>query len=53
VSVPVSAEIGADALKATGRLSVKQTDYGIKPVSVGGVVAVKDALNITFTIVAR
>ena len=53
VSAPVSAEISADALKATGRLTVKQTDYGIKPVSVGGVVNVKDALNITFTIVAR
>jgi hypothetical protein len=31
---------------------VKQTDYGITPVSVGGVVKVKDALNVEFTVVA-
>jgi polyisoprenoid-binding protein YceI len=42
-----------DTLTATGKLSIKQTDYGIKPISVAGVVNVKDALNITFTIVAR
>ena len=53
VSVPVSADLGADVLKAHGRLSVKQTDYGIKPVSVSGVVAVKDALTIDFAIIAR
>lgn len=40
-------------LTAAGRLQVKQTDYGIKPVSVGGLVSVKDALDITFSIVAR
>jgi hypothetical protein len=32
---------------------LKQTDYGIKPVSVGGVVSVKDAVEIDFTIVGR
>jgi polyisoprenoid-binding protein YceI len=53
VAVPVSVQLGAATLTATGRLAVKQTDYGIKPVSVGGVVSVKDALNISFTIVGR
>lgn len=53
VSVPVSVEIGADQVKARGQFSVKQTDYGIKPVSVAAVVNVKDALGIEFTIIAR
>jgi polyisoprenoid-binding protein YceI len=50
---PVSVRLDGDTLTATGKLSIKQTDYGIKPISVAGVVNVKDALNITFTIVAR
>ncbi len=35
---------------ANGTFSVKQTDFGIKPISVGGAVNVKDALSIHFTI---
>ena len=53
LSVPVHATLEGDTLTASGRSSVKQTDYGIKPVSVAGVVAVKDAVDISFTIVAR
>lgn len=53
VTAPVHAELGRDALAATGRFSVKQTSYGIKPISVAGVVTVKDELGISFTIVAR
>jgi polyisoprenoid-binding protein YceI len=53
VSVPVDVELAGGMLTATGRLTVKQTAYGIKPVSVAGVVAVKDALDITFRIVTR
>jgi polyisoprenoid-binding protein YceI len=53
IRVPVHADLAADTLTASGRFQVKQTDHGIKPVSVGGVVNVKDALDITFTIVAR
>jgi hypothetical protein len=37
---------------ASGRFVVKQTDYGITPISVGGVVKVKDQLDITFEVVA-
>ena len=50
---PVSVRLDGDTLTATGKLSIKQTDHGIKPISVGGVINVKDALNITFAIVAR
>lgn len=53
LSIPVSVRLGADRLVATGRFPLKQTDYGIKPVSVGGVVSVKDTLDISFTIVGR
>jgi len=52
VVAPVRVEVNAGALTATGRLTIKQTSFGIKPVSVAGVVAVKDALAIDFSIVA-
>ncbi len=53
VTVPVRAELGGSSLTANGRFEVKQTDYVIAPVSVAGVVSVKDELAIDFTIVAR
>ena len=53
VTVPVHVTLTADALTATGAFVVKQTAYGITPISVAGVVVVKDALNIGFTIVAH
>jgi polyisoprenoid-binding protein YceI len=53
ISVPVSVRIDGQTLTASGRFPVKQTEYAIKPVTVGGVVSVKDAVNITFTIVGR
>jgi polyisoprenoid-binding protein YceI len=53
ITVPVSVKMEGRTLTATGRFSVKQTEYGIKPVSVGGVVSVKDTVNISFTIVGR
>ena len=34
-------------------LSFKQTDFGIKPISVGGMVKVKDELTINFTVTAK
>jgi polyisoprenoid-binding protein YceI len=53
VSAVVALKVDGNALTATGTFTIKQTDFGIKPVSVGGVVKVKDELAITFTIVAR
>jgi polyisoprenoid-binding protein YceI len=53
IAVPVTVRMDGNTLTATGRFSVKQTDHGIKPVSVGGVVSVKDAVNVSFTIVGR
>jgi polyisoprenoid-binding protein YceI len=53
VSVTVHVALEGQSLTATGRLTVRQTDYGIKPVSVGGVVAVNDELTIAFHVVGR
>ena len=52
VTAPVAVKVGGDRLTATGKFVIKQTDFGITPISVGGVVKVKNELNITFTIVA-
>jgi polyisoprenoid-binding protein YceI len=53
VRAATAAKIDGDTLTATGRFAIKQTEFGIKPISVGGAVKVKDELAITFTIVAR
>ncbi len=53
IAVPVHAELTSGSVTARGTFSVKQTDYGMKPVSVaGGMVSVKNALTIRFAIVA-
>jgi polyisoprenoid-binding protein YceI len=53
VSAAVTLNVDGSTLTATGRFAIKQTAFGIKPISVGGVVKVKDELNIAFTIAAR
>ena len=52
VEVAVHAELIENGLKATGRFAIKQAALEIAPISVGGVVAVKDQRQIDFTIVA-
>ncbi len=43
-----------ETLRASGEFSIRQTDYGIKLVSVaGGTLKVKDELKCSFEIVAR
>jgi polyisoprenoid-binding protein YceI len=53
VTAPVVIKVDGAMLTATGKFTIKQTDFGIKPISVGGVVKVKDELTINFTIAAR
>src|SRR5437879_1528450 len=53
VTAPVRVELRGRELTANGRFAIKQTAFGIKPISIGGVVAVKDALDIAFSITAR
>jgi polyisoprenoid-binding protein YceI len=52
ISAPVHVEIADRDLAATGHFTIKQSAFGITPISVGGVVAVKDTLEIAFSIVA-
>jgi polyisoprenoid-binding protein YceI len=53
VTVPVDVVRSDTSVKATGTFKVKQSDYGIKPVSAGmGTVRVKDEVEVRFTIVA-
>jgi polyisoprenoid-binding protein YceI len=54
IAVPVSATITPQQLRATGKYTLRQTDFGIKPYSAaGGAVKVKDEVVINFNIVAR
>lgn len=50
VTVPVHVEVADSATTATGHFTVKQSVFGIKPISVGGVVAVKDTMEVDFSI---
>lgn len=55
-SQPVTARIAifGDMVRASGDFTLKQTDFGIRPVSVaGGALKVKDELRFTFEMVAR
>ena len=46
--------MGAEQLSVAGRLSFEQTDFGITPYSLlGGAIAVRNALDLRFRIVAR
>jgi len=43
-----------DMLRASGKFSLMQSDYGIKPISVaGGALKVKDELQFSFEMVLR
>ena len=54
LDVPTKIERAGDTLTASGELRLLQTDFGITPMSVmGGAIAVQDAMELHFTIVAR
>jgi polyisoprenoid-binding protein YceI len=54
LTLPLHVEKGSDGtLTVTGKTELKQTDFGIKPVSVAGVVNVRNELDLTYRIVAR
>jgi polyisoprenoid-binding protein YceI len=53
VTIPVTVVQKGDSLRATGAVKIRQTDYGITPVTaVVGTVRVKDEVTISFDIVA-
>ena len=53
LSLPVTVELAGELLTARAVAELKQTEFGIKPVSVAGVVKVRDEVVVTCTIVAR
>jgi polyisoprenoid-binding protein YceI len=54
VTVPVRLDLQGDALTATGKMVVKQSEFGIEPTSAGGgLVKVEDEVSLNFRIAAR
>src|SRR5215510_11260183 len=54
IAVPVAATITPQQLRANGKYTLKQSDYGIKPYSAaGGTIKVKDDVVVNFSIVAK
>lgn len=54
VVVPVDVRLSADRLTAVGKVGLRQTDFGIRPVTAAaGTVRVKDEVDVVFNIVAR
>ena len=54
IEVPVTLEASGDAIAASGRFALRQTDFGIVPLSVlGGALQVRDDIAIRFVIHAR
>ena len=50
----IAVEMAPDAVRVTGRMSIRQTDFNLVPLSIlGGALRVRDALAIRFDIVAR
>ncbi len=51
-AIEVSVRLGpvAEGVRVTGEFAIKQRDYGIEPVSIGGVVKVVDELDIKFDV---
>ena len=54
LTIPAQLNVTGEMLRASGNFTIRQTEYGIKLVSVaGGVLKVKDELKFNFDIVAR
>jgi polyisoprenoid-binding protein YceI len=54
IKVPIQVELQGDVLVATGKMILKQSDFGIEPTTAaGGLVKVEDEVTVTFRLVAR
>ncbi len=53
IRLPLQMQMSGDSLTATGATVLRQSDFGIKPLSVADVVKVKDEVAVAFRIVAR
>ena len=53
LTLPMRVQLAGDTLTATGRVTIRHSDFGLEPISVAGVVKVKNELVIEYRIVAR
>jgi polyisoprenoid-binding protein YceI len=54
LDVPVTVELTADGLRANGKTTVQQSQFGIRPVTAGaGTVRVKDEVDVVFSVTAK
>jgi len=54
MTLPLHVEVQGETLTATGKTVLRQSDFGMKPVSAGGgTVKVKNEIGLDFKIVAR
>jgi len=53
VTVEARVDLRDDSVEASGTLTLRQTDFGIRPISKAGVVTVKDELDIKWRLVGR
>jgi polyisoprenoid-binding protein YceI len=53
LTLPVRVEMSADTLVASGKTVLKQTDFGLTPITVAGVVKVKDEVSLEYRFVAH
>lgn len=54
VDVPVTLATAGDELSASGTMALRQTDFGVKPLSIlGGALQVQDEVKLSFSIRAR
>jgi polyisoprenoid-binding protein YceI len=53
ITLPVALRLVEHGLAAAGVVELKQSDWGIRPVSIAGVVKVKDEIQVRFELQAR
>jgi polyisoprenoid-binding protein YceI len=54
LDVPVTVQLAAEGLRANGRATVQQSQFGIRPVTAGaGTVRVKDEVEVVLSVTAR
>jgi polyisoprenoid-binding protein YceI len=53
VTLPLKVQLSGETLAAAGTAVIRHTDYGLKPVSVAGVVNVRNEIGVEFRITAR
>jgi len=52
LTLPVRVELAGDTLTATGTAALRHTDFGLTPISIAGVVKVRNELAVSFKVVA-